>query len=383
MKPLRMPDPLVQAQVEAKAFQSNRPMYLTMRVDRILADCPQLDRATLLGGLTAFHRRRMSMIPATARYPEAAPWVEHTLAVEREVQRVSGFTDDEMAIVRSMDLYVTFHGMRKCAAADEKCRIAFVPDTDRGPVCISNTDDPLDYWKPHPPPLAMPCAGGLCAPGVGNGLHIDEEPTELFPLPVIRMLSHYTNDVPGAIEFLTRYCPFWGRCNVLLFDDSQRSAAIEKCSFKYIDVFHPGPDGRSHISGMTCRDPGTVQGRHQETMRRSYLDLFGLPLDGPDMCFWNACRAFESKLAQGLRDLGAQPRYADLLRLFLTRYPEGLNKWGLKAHPSAGLVGYTLQTHVHLIREGIYLRWQRSEDGKSYAAEPEVYRAADFATRKQ
>ena len=383
MKTLRLPDPIAVAQAESKAFLANRPLYLSMRIDRILADCPQLDRTTLLSGLTAFHRRRMGMVPSTALYPESARWVEYTRAVEREVQKLTGFTDDEMAIVRSMDLYVTFHGMRKCAAVDEKCRSAYVPDTDRGPVAISNTDDPLDYWKPHPPPAAMPNTDGLCAPGVGNGLHMDEEPGELFPLPIMRMLPHYASDVPGAIQFLTRYCPFWGRCNVLLFDQRQRSAAIEKCSFKYIDVFHPGPDGRSHISGMTCRDPNTVQGQHQRNMRERYLKSFGLPLDGPDMCFWNACRTFEDKLAQGLRDLGPSPRYEDLLRLFLTRYPDGLNKWGLKAHPDAGLVGYTLQTHVHLIREQTYLRWQRSEDGKTYPSDPEVYRAGDFAARKQ
>ncbi|OGV86257.1 MAG: hypothetical protein A2340_01425 [Lentisphaerae bacterium RIFOXYB12_FULL_60_10] len=189
------------------------------------------------------------------------------------------------------------------------------------------------------------------------------------------MMPHYTRDVPGGVEFLTRYCPFWGRCNLILFDDTLRSVAIEKCSFKYIDVFHPGPDGRSHISGMTCRDNNTTQGRHQQAMRESYLKLFNLPQDGPDMCFWNACRKFETKLARELTQLGTNAHYDDLLRLFLAPWPKGLNKWGLRVHPDAGLVGYTLQTHVLLLREKTYLRWQRSEDGTRYPAEPETYQA--------
>ncbi|OGV72865.1 MAG: hypothetical protein A2269_07690 [Lentisphaerae bacterium RIFOXYA12_FULL_60_10] len=370
-----LPDPHAQARAEAETINAKREMVLNLRINRILADCPQLDRDRLLEGLTAFHRRRMGMIPSTARYPEAAPWVQHTLIVEREVQQLTGFTDDEMAILRSLDLYITFHGMRRSAACDEKCRIAFVPDTDRGPISISNTDDPLDYWKPSPPPTAFPYPGGLAAPGVGNGLHLDEEPDELFPLPVTHMMPHYTRDVPGGVEFLTRYCPFWGRCNLILFDDTLRSVAIEKCSFKYIDVFHPGPDGRSHISGMTCRDNNTTQGRHQQAMRESYLKLFNLPQDGPDMCFWNACRKFETKLARELTQLGTNAHYDDLLRLFLAPWPKGLNKWGLRVHPDAGLVGYTLQTHVLLLREKTYLRWQRSEDGTRYPAEPETYQA--------
>ena len=94
---------------------------------------------------------------------------------------------------------------------------------------------------------------------------------------------------------------------------------------------------------------------------------------------WNACQAFEAKLAGALRALPPIPTVAAVTRLFLARYPEGLNKWGLKPHPDSGLVGFTLQTHVLLLDEQVYWRWQRSADGTHYPAQPEVYRAADFA----
>ncbi|MHB0934826.1 MAG: hypothetical protein ACYC6A_00420 [Armatimonadota bacterium] len=373
-----LPDPLAVANHEAEWIHQNRHAALNLRIERILADCPQLDRNDLLDGLEAFHRRRMGMIPSATQYPEASPWVDYALVLDRELQRLASLDDRELAIVRSLDLYVTFHAMRRAAAADEKCRIAYLPETDRGPLSISNTDDPLTYWKPAPPPKQFPFQGGLIASGVGNGLHMDEEPEELFPLPVLQMLSMHADDTPGAVEFLTRYCPFWGRCNLLVADEQLRSVAIEKCSYKYLDVFYPGPDGRSHISGMTCRDPETVQGKHQQAMRLGYLKLFNLPMDGPDMAFWNAAKNFEDKLAAGLRDLGPHPRFEDVTRFFLARYPEGLNKWGLKPHPDSGLVGFTLQTHAILLREKVYYRWQRSEDGTEYPTEPEVYRAEDF-----
>ncbi len=372
-----LPDPHAVAKNLADYINAHRAEVLEVPIDRIIADSPQLDRAELLQGIEAFHAERMGRVPSASNYPESPLWVAQALAVDRELKSLANLSDREMAIFRSLSLYTTFRGMRRCAAVDEKCRLAYLPDSDRGPISIGNTDDPLTHWKPAPPPKQFPVTGKISAGGVGSGLHIDEEPDDLFPLPVMEMLAHYADDTPSAVEFLTRYTPFWGRCNILVFDDQQQSAAIEKCSFKYIDVFPPDKDGRSHVSGMTCRDNTTQQGRHQEAMRLEYLDLFNLPHDGPDMAFWNASRGLEKKLDEALKKLGTLPKLDDLLRLFLTRYPEGLNKWGLKPHPDLNLVGFTLQTHVLLLREKTYLRWQRSEDGKSYPSEPEVFRFAE------
>jgi len=54
--------------------------------------------------------------------------------------------------------------------------------------------------------------------GVGSGMHIDDEPDEIFPLPVHRMVKTHCNDVPGAVDFLTRYGTFWSGSNLLVRD---------------------------------------------------------------------------------------------------------------------------------------------------------------------
>ena len=87
---------------------------------------------------------------------------------------------------------------------------------------------------------------------------MDDEPDELFPLQPTQMMYSYCDDVPSAVEFLTRYQSFWNGCNILLYDRQKRSVAIEKCSANFMDVFYPGSDGRSHISGMVCRNPGSA-----------------------------------------------------------------------------------------------------------------------------
>lgn len=372
----QLPDPSAVARQEADRIAANRDLWLKVPVDRVIADSPQVEREALLAGIEEFHAERMANTPDPARYPESPPWVEHALAVDRELKDLAGLTGREMAIYRSLHSYLAFRGFAHAArpAADERCRGAYLPETDRGEMTISNADDPLTHWEPlTSAPEGLPGSDLLNMIGVGSGLHVDEEPEETFPLPVLAMVRHYTDDVPGGVEFLTRYCPFWGRCNIVLFDRRKRSCAIEKCSFQYIEVFPPGPDGQSHVSGMTCRDPNSTLGRHQSAMRQKYVHLFGLPQDGPDMAFWAACRKFEEKLAGGLRALGPRPCFEDLVRLFVTPWPEGLNKAGLRVHPQSGLVGYTLQTHVSLLAERICMRWQRSQDGKTYASEPEVY----------
>lgn len=380
---LNLPDPTEVARKEARRINANRGAMLNHAFEHIAENAPQVKRADLMRGLTAFHRERMERIPSAATYPESKPWVDHVLAVDREVRKLANLTDDDMAVLRSLSLYVSFRALKQAAAAftptparDENCRVAYLPDSDRGEVTIKNVDNPLTGWTPRPAPdhLAALKAAPLRYEGVGSGLHIDDEPDELFPLPAVDMLPHYAADVPGAVEFLTRYGAFWGRRNLLLHDRQKRSVAIEKCSFKYIDVFYPGPDGRSRISGMTCRSATTVLGRHQHAMRLGYLKLFNLSLDGTDMAFWKAARGLDEKLAVALDGLGPRARCEDLFRLFTTRYPDGLNKYGLKPHPDTKVIGYTLVTHATLFTEGMYLRWQRSGDGKSYPAEPEVYR---------
>src|SRR5690606_35212977 len=161
----------------------------------------------------------------------------------------------------------------------------YVPDTDRGVVHIKNMDDPITYWKKRPPIDSFP-KSGLTWDGTGSGLHLDDEPTEIFPLPIQTMCMANCSDVPGAGSLLTRYKSFWGKANVLLFDGKNPCTAIEKCSFNFIHVHGPDANGRNHISGMVCRDPESEIAKYQAKKRTEYLRLFGLPDDGTDATYW-------------------------------------------------------------------------------------------------
>lgn len=361
---VHIPDPIAVARQQAELLRQHGDVFLQGAVDRVLADCPFIDAAALITGLEAFHAERMARIPSSSRYPEAAAWVEYVLTVDRELQELTGLSDAQLAQYRSLGAYLTFRGYAGAKPAPaEKCRVLYAPDTDRGQLHIKNVDDPITFWKPNPDPACPYGDQPLLWDGVGSGLHIDDEPEEIFPLPYYTMCMTHCDDVPGAVEFLTRYASFWGGQNIVLRDRQQRSVAIEKTSYNFIEVFQPGPHGDSHCSGMVSRDPQSPQGRYVRQRRQQYLQAFGQGEDGTDMTFWNACDRAERMLADFLARPG-QIKVDDVIALFTTFWPEGLNKNGTKLHPGQSVEEYTLVTHFALLDQRKYYIWQRDLAGK-------------------
>jgi hypothetical protein len=374
--PNSLPDPREKANQEAQRINASRYEWLVTPVDRILTDSPYFEREDLLAGIDAFHRERMAKAPSTAKYPEAGAWVDFALQCDAELTRLANLTPRELAIFRSLNAYLSFRGYEQARppAVDEHCRCAYLPETDRGELHIKIVDDPITHWTPATGrPSEFPFSGDFVTDGVGSGLHIDDEPEEIFPLPILTMLKSHANDVPSTVDFLTRYKSFWGGGNLMVHDSKKRSAAIEKCSYNFIEVFYPDASGRSHISGMTCRDPGSPQGKYQRAKRDQAVELFGIGADCPDNAFWDTCFKCEQKLAHAMKTMPKTPTFDGVVKLFNTAYPEGLRKDGFRAHPRQGLVGYTLCIHATLRDERKYHRWQRSLDGKNFSAEPEVF----------
>jgi len=368
---ISMPDPVTAAQAEAATIQSNPHQFLDGPVDRVLLDAPFIDRDSLLAGLEEFHTERMAKIPSATEYPESVAWVEYVLNRDKELQALTGITDAQMAAYRSLGDYMTFRGnLHARPVVSEKCRIIYLPETDRGEFHIKNVDDPITFWKPMTDTPKAPAVTGLNWDGVGSGLHMDDEPDEIFPLPYREMTWANCDDVPGAVQFLTRFSKFWGGQNIVLYDAHKRNVAIEKSSRNFIEVFQPGANGGSHCSGMACRNLDSPQGRYQTAIRLKYLNAFNQPLAGPDMTFWKACDRAETMLG----DLMKKPQLTvdEIFNLFTTPWPEGLSKTGAKLHPDQSMGEYTLVTLAELYDEKKYYRWQRDEVGNP-AAEPTVY----------
>lgn len=366
-----LPDPAIVARHEAEHINSDRHQFLTGGIERAFADSPFVAPDELLAGLEKFHRDRLERIPSPTRYPEAKPWIEHVLAVDKELQAVAPLSDTELAAYRSLAHYLMFRGFANAGPTTEKCRVVYLPETDQGPLHIKNVDDPITFWKPNPEPFKdAEMSKGLIWDGVGSGLHIDDEPEEIFPLPIPDMCHQLCDDVPGAVDLLTRYSQFWGGQNIVLHDDQKRSVAIEKGSYNYIDVFEPDSSGGSHCSGMAFRQPTTAQGRHAREKRLQYLQRFNQALDGPDMTYWNACDRAEEMLGNLMNQEFVTVQ--EVFDLLTTPWPKGLNKGGEKLHPDQGLGEYTLRTSGMLFDKRRIYFWQRDIDGV-YPDKPLVF----------
>jgi len=105
-----IPDPIATAQAEAARITANPEFCLEWGIDRVLAECPFIERESLLAGLEAFHVERMRKIPPHTTYPEAQSWVGYVLTVDRELQALSGISTRQMAVYRSLNHYLTFRG---------------------------------------------------------------------------------------------------------------------------------------------------------------------------------------------------------------------------------------------------------------------------------
>jgi len=373
----------------------HRAQFIDGPVERTVADTPWAAREALFGGLVAYHKERLERVPDAVKYPEARPWVEHRLAVEREL-RAAGLSEWDRAVLGGLNDYLAFRGYRRAAEQRiagsgmgapgprlaEKCRIAFIPDTDRGTSFIINADDPATFWrKDRTPPSTESGIGAsfwqpLKMSGVGSGMHLDTEPEEIFPLPVMEIYGHFCDDLDGAVQFITHYGKFFSGGNFIIHDRDGRSVAIEKCSRRYTEVFQPDDRGRSRVSGMVCRDPASPQGRHLRAMREEYLRLSGRRWDAGetyDVAFWDACDLAERILA-GFLDNPLPITIEALLKLFTTPFPRGLRKDGAKLHPEQGYIEYTLITYLALLDERQVIRYQCDDvPGLQWPEEGEVY----------
>ena len=362
------------AQQEAETLRRN-PHALDRKWQRALDDGPPVDEQALLEGLLAFHQQRMACIPPETDYPESPPWVRYVIEVDRQLQQATGMSDRQMAVHRSLRDYLAFRGFGEASQASaEKCRVAWVPDTDRGPLHIKNVDDPMPpNWPPaRPVYLTMPHAGALVWDGVGSGLHLDDEPAQIFPLPIRTMCQRGCGTVREARAFLERYSCFWARQNVVLHDQHGDALAIEKASFNHMACHEPDATGRVWVSGMVSRDPESALARHVAEKRRAYLSQFNLPDDGPDALFWQTADALEAKLSEFLSRPGPLAS-RDVFDLFLKTWPDGLNKDGRKSHPDQPATQYTLVTHGTLLEEGVTYRYERDAQARTMPNEPEVF----------
>ncbi len=373
-------DPYKDAYEEFKILKSNRDYYLKLTFERVISENPYLEKKELIEDVKNYYLESLERIPSYEKYPESKEWVDYVLKKDKLLMELANLTLEEIAIYRSLNSYLQFRGYRKFGLKKskfyEKCRVAFIRETDFGPMHIKNIDDPIDYWNPYPKlPEKMPLSEvwweklPFIIDSVGSGLHIDDEPKEIFPLPIFKMVYKYAYDIGSCVDFLKKYSIFWGSCNIIIFDLKCNFCVIEKCSRNFIDIYPDNKSNFGYISGMVCRDKDSPQAKYQREKRIEYLKLFNFSNDALDVLFWELCEMLDKKLKEGIESLGNKPSSEEVINLFISPYPKGLRKFNLKQFND-----WTLYTQCTFFEKKILKRWQliKNRDSFEWTEKPEI-----------
>jgi hypothetical protein len=334
---------------------------------------------TVVEKVRAFHRERLDAVPDLTVYPELRGYRDRLERAEAGM-RDAGVPDDLIAISKTLKFWRDTRLLQETGRAyfamplPEKCRILYVPQSDRGALHLKNVDDPLTYWTPRPrhgvnPP--WPHTHPLIFDGVGSGLHIDEISPEIFPVEVQALCKEHCTTVEAATEFMVRYNYFWSSQNLLIHDHHGNSMAFEKTRCR-VATRQPNAQGINFISGMGALDPEISA--HQKRQRQQYLDQQGWSWDdSPDGCFFTQCENKWKNMARYVDDLALNPTFDNAKQLMEQRDQDGpMCLTGEKAHPAMQVAGCTLVMDIYLMDEKKLHRRQWRGNIPAYLDTPEI-----------
>jgi len=335
---------------------------------------------TVVEKVRAFHKERLDAVPDLTKYPELVGYRD-LLMEEQRGMRDAGVDEDTLALSGTLNFWRDTKLQQETGKAHyamalpEKCRVLYVPETDRGAIHAKNVDDPLTYWKPRPthaPGTPWPYANHpLVFDGVGSGLHIDEMPPEIFPVNVLELCREHCGTVEEATEFHVRYNYFWASANRLIHDHKGNSVAMEKTRCR-IATRGPNEKGINFITGMGSLDPELSA--YQKQQRQKYLDQQGWTwADSPDGCFFTSCENKWKNMARYVDELSLNPTFDNVKTLMEQRDQSGpMCLTGEKCHPDQTAPGCTLVMDMYLMDEKKLHRRQWRGSTPAYLDTPEI-----------
>lgn len=327
----------------------------------------------------AFHRERLDAVPNLTVYTELRGYRD-LLAEEERGMREADVDEDTLALSQTLNFWRDTKLQQETGKAyfamalPEKCRVLYVPETDRGAIHAKNVDDPLTYWKPRPthaPDTPWPYTHPLVFDGVGSGLHLDEMPPEIFPVDVLGLCREYCGTVAEATEFHVRYNYFWASGNRLIHDHKGNSIALEKTRCR-IATRGPNEKGINFINGMGALDPEISA--YQKHQRQKYLDQQGWTWeDSVDGRFFTSCENKWKNMARYVDELSLNPTYDNVKTLMGQRDRSGsMCLTGEKCHPDQDAPGCTLVMDMYFMDEKKLHRRQWRGSTPAYLDTPEI-----------
>ena len=332
----------------------------------------------VMSEIATYDRERLDAVPSLITYPELGGCRDRIDAEDRGM-RDAGVSTEMIALSRTLGFYTMTRLYQQTGRAFslapeiEECRTLFVPESDVGPIHAKNVDGPLIGWSPHPPipnGAPWPFSHPIVLDGVGSGLHIDEIPSEIFPVNIYDLTYEHCVTVDAATELLVRYNYFWGHCNLIVYDPRGDSMAFEKTQCR-VATRGPNRHGMNFISGMSALDPGIRD--HQRRMRQTFLDQMGSDWNGPDGCFWRESEQTYLNMAAYIEQLPARPTLRQVRELMERHDPGGpLCYIGAKSHPDQLDGCWSRTMNLFLVNQRKQIRRQVRDAKPAFLDPPEV-----------
>lgn len=336
-----------------------------------VAEKLNLSFSELLQIIKNFHAERLDSEPDLNLYPELKGARDSLLDFYRGM-RNAGMSDELIFIRESLAFWQKFrlrqqfkdvHKPQIMESKQEKCRIVYLPETDRGAIHFKNIDDPIATWIPHPPEnknLKWEYSP-LFFDGVGSGLHIDESPKEIFPVDPLKLAKKYCRTVSEVEEFLTRYNYFWDGSNLLVHDDTGNSIAFDKASRNRIAVRKPQANGMNYVNGMSSFDDDYQD--FIDNQRKIYLKESAQDSNSIDACYFRFCDGVLKNMKSYMKKISENLTVDYLIDVMSTSDSDGaMCKAGKKVHPDELHPGYTvIQRLFYLDDKSMWRRQWRGD----------------------
>jgi len=357
---------------ESKEWALNHSDFIRkmakLNLNLILRHIPDKSEKDIINLVLQHSEKRISAPVDFKKYPELRGVKQLILAEWKGIQDGAGFDSGMTAIyTNGQNFYHRMISTGKIGKLDQvsekaKCSYIFFPESDHGPLLANNLDTSPEepFEKPHWPALNEHLIIGT----VSSGVFLDEEPEEVFPAPVFKIVARYCRNAKEAVAILERYNQFWGPCNAIVIDRDKNCAMIEKTACRI--GIRWSEDGFGFITAMTAENPEI--NIYLNERRMASLKARNLKPGCSDDVYWKKQDQRRILMNELLDEARKNPTLETMRRFIQFRDPERGNVCGngeiyVEGGPPSE---YTVRTIIWLLKEGRALWWAKQGDKPSF-----------------
>ena len=323
-----------------KAAKADLKKWMDFTADWAQKSYPASSHLDYWEEVLKFDRERMQTPPNLTKFPETKGWPDLVVQERNGFQEGSGCGPRELAYHFSWFFYCNRRLNTRYVGQNLRanhCTGVYIRDSkEGGPLYGRNLDDirrpGLENFQP--PSKGPDGKRGVLTDGVSSAVLCDEEPQEIFPVDVWKIMPKDCKKVTDKVEFLKRYADFWGPQNGIIVDEEQNAVAFEKSNCR-MGVRYSN-DGTAAVTACSYLIP-EMKAFKEKCSRRS-LELRGWTEDSPDWVYWKGCDARYERLlkltAEASKRGATLEDMADIVTDHAVPFPDRICLAGQKSHRS-------------------------------------------------